>query len=225
MAFTKGRRRSTCHHEAGHVLARWYFGHFTYRVHVLKIDQVMNSIPIVDRQGRIHYAEGLMESYDICSRRFRLVDRAYIIASHGPEVGRDFDMAPQVEMIECYAGAYAEAQYTGDNVDDIILTGGEKDEAMALELADRWTENEIKRNRMIIKARQRAEALVSSKKARLALSGMAQTLFRHGKVYGDVLEKVCEDAYQTAPALCSWRSHWPPTLTQLRSGFVPESQA
>ncbi len=66
--FRPGRRPLACYHEAGHCLARWYFGRQFDRAVVLSPDEIQRGVGLTDRRGRpVTDAEGLMDGYDVLS--------------------------------------------------------------------------------------------------------------------------------------------------------------
>ena len=65
MIRTTGRRPLTCHHEAGHALVRWYFGHRTDRAVVLTVEEVCAGRQVENRRGVMVACEGLVDGYDI----------------------------------------------------------------------------------------------------------------------------------------------------------------
>lgn len=65
MTRTTGRRRLTCHHEAGHALVRWYFGHGTDRAVVLTVEEIRAGKLIEGWRGEPHAAEGSVVGYPI----------------------------------------------------------------------------------------------------------------------------------------------------------------
>src|SRR4051794_5064538 len=48
---TLGRRKAVCFHEAGHCLARWYFGHATAYAEVRTLEQLLDASEI---EGQVH---------------------------------------------------------------------------------------------------------------------------------------------------------------------------
>jgi hypothetical protein len=65
MIRTKGRRRLTCFHEAGHCLARWYFGYPIERVVVLTVEQVRAGVRIRNPRGELVTCEGMVVANSI----------------------------------------------------------------------------------------------------------------------------------------------------------------
>ena len=70
MSRMKGRRSLTCHHEAGHALARWFFGYDTDRAVVQPVEAFLAGRRIRDRRGRLVTCEGMVTGYDICGWPF-----------------------------------------------------------------------------------------------------------------------------------------------------------
>src|SRR3712207_1987004 len=67
MIRTKGRRRLTCYHEAGHCLARWYFGHLIFSATVLTVEDVRAGRWPLNSRGQPVQCEGRVDAYDILS--------------------------------------------------------------------------------------------------------------------------------------------------------------
>lgn len=219
---TKGRRRLTCHHEAGHALVRWYFGHRTDRAVVLAVEEVRAGVRVENRRGNFVECEGMIDAYDICGWPYGpfgingTVD-AQAEYDHRRSVERD------IELIECHAGFLAEAHYRHTSPNDAMFTGGLPDMDRAMTILDAWSLTGDARRDEARKAGDRASALVRSRLGSAAIKAMADALMEYGDIDGDEIGRLCTIAYGgRACAFGAWSECWPPTLAQIRAGFIPD---
>ena len=225
MIRTKGRRPLTCHHEAGHALVRWYFGYDTDRAVVLTVEEVRAGQQVENRRGVLVTYEGMVDAYDICGY------------PHGPkDVTLDPDTAANflrqwsvnrdIGLIECYAGFYAEAAYLRSSVAGSMLAGGGGDMRGSKAILDAWDLTREERSAIEYAAEKRAAALVRSPMGSVAIRGIAAALLERGEIEGDEIASLCRAAHGGREcAYGAWPGNWPPTLTQIRSGHIPEPPA
>ena len=222
MIRTKGRRPLTCHHEAGHALVRWYFGHRTDRAIVLTVEQVRAGVQLENRRGiPVIGCEGMVDAYSICGYPYGPA-RVKIAPEAAPEIRKGWGVGRAIALIECYAGFYAESAYRRCSVIASILAGGGKDMESAADILGGWDLAEDERNAVALSAQDRAAALVRSKKGSAAIRAVAAALLDRGEVDGDEIAALCRAAYGGQEcAFGAWSNHWPPTLAQIRSGYIP----
>ncbi len=218
----KGRRRLVCHHEAGHALARWYFGHLTDRVTVLTAEQVRAGETIEDERGRRVPCEGLCEGYDIIGYPFGPTR-----IEGGPEkqarINHALAVSRDVELIHCVAGFYAEADYGRLSPSACMFSGGLKDMARLKIVLDAWDLHDDEGHASAALAGKRATALVRSPKGAAAIGALADALMERGEVECEEIGTIFRGAYDGRECrFGAWNAHWPPTLDQLRAGFIPE---
>lgn len=210
----RGRRRLTCVHEAGHCLARWFFGFHIDDAAVLSAEQVMAGETLPDRRDRQIRCEGIVNGHDI---HFTL----------GPDIGmggidkaaylRNGQRRAEIALVELMAGMAAEARYRRRPLFEVYWGGGEADQEQARRIAEQWFGlNDA--NAAIDLACRRAAALVRSLKGQAAIGVIAEDFRQHGRLEGDQIHKICEAAFGFAPAHDAWEEAWPPTLAQLRAG-------
>lgn len=226
MIRAKGRRPLTCHHEAGHALVRWYFGHQTDRAIVLTVEQVRAGVRLENRRGvPVVGCEGMVDAYSICGYPYGPA-RVQIDPEAAPEMLKGWGVGRDIALIECYAGFYAEAAYRRCSVIASILAGGGKDMEDARNILGGWDLDEDERNAVVLSAQDRAAALVRSKMGSAAIQAVAAALLDRGEIDGDEIAALCRPAYGGQEcAFGAWSDHWPPTLAQIRSGHVPERPA
>lgn len=221
---SKGRRRLTCHHEAGHALVRWYFGHMTDRILVLTVEQVLSGTTVIDNRGRKIVCEGLCEGADILSYPFGTIQ----IASNPEEetkVNKLRAILRDVHLIYCFAGSYAEAFYSRVSPVACMLSGGLDDIKHAKIVLDAWNLDSSKRDQMEKLACRRAAALVRSAKGALAIKALANALVERGEIEGEEVGRIFRGFYDGQQCkFGAWNAYWPPTLRQLRDGVVPERE-
>lgn len=223
MVRTKGRRRLTCHHEAGHALTRWYFGHKTDRALVLTVDEVRAGKTVKSRKGvDIVSCEGIVEGYDIHSCPYGPMRTAGSAEEQNHSnylraISRD------IELINCFAGFTAEAHYRHASVSACLLAGGIQDMQHAQGLVDAWDLPHEEQRELLRLSELRAVALVRSKLGSVAIKAIANALMERGRLTGGQIARLCRNAYGGREcAHGAWNAHWPATPKQIRGDFIPE---
>jgi hypothetical protein len=209
------RRRHTAIHEAGHCLARWYFGHHTERVSVFSDAEVAAGAAIHLSQGGFVPCDGRTDGYDLAphpSQRDRLLATA--------ETARAAVARVEMALIEGYAGVTAEAHHRRRALELCILQGGEVDMEQNGALLAIWFVD-AEQSEAASGAWRRAGALVRSPRGWQAITAIADALLERGTLSGSEIGRLCLRAYGEAPAFEDWVDHWPPRLDQLRTGFIP----
>lgn len=221
------RRRKTCHHKAGHALARWFFGFGTDRAVVLTVDEVRAGKRIRTAGGNLVRCEGMVLGSDI------------LPWPHGPRVsggGADDQAADDrwrayrrdVELIDCYAGFHAEARYGHIGATAAVLAGGDRNMARFRAVVDAWfpggeadgdgAERAALERRVVDWTR----VLVGSPMGQAAIGSIAEALRIRGSLSDDRIARLCRSAYGDRECRFEgWAPHWPPTPRQLRRGFIP----
>jgi hypothetical protein len=224
MTRIKGRRPLTCHHEAGHALARWYFGYSTDRAVVLTVEEVIDGVQVENRRGALVTCEGLVDGHDICGYPFGPLKLADGPPEREAELNHLRGIARDIDLINCLAGVYAEAAYRRISVVGCIFAGGDGDLKIINRLLDAWgwgegtPENEAAWRL----AETRTAALTRSPMGSAAIRSIAGALLERGEVDGDEIAALCRFAYGGRQcAFGAWTDHWPPTLAQIRAGYIP----
>ena len=223
-----GRRPLTCHHEAGHCLARWWFGHFFDRVLVLTTEQVAQGVQHMNRRGvPVTDAEGFMHGYDLAPA----LTPAMLDGMGGePEVvaqmQRHARVSVEMDLIESYIGAVAEARYRKCSVIAALLMGGDGDLAQARRTLDAWFPDPDARRTADMQATQRAAALVRSEPGWRAITTLAAGLMERGEMQWHEAEPLLAAAYGHArPNPNAWMAAWPPSLDMIRAGQLPAQES
>ncbi|WP_147840895.1 hypothetical protein [Methylobacterium sp. WL6] len=204
----------------------WYFGYSINQVVVLTADEFLDGVPIVTSRGFEVRCEAHCDADDIHD------------APYGPRIAPSWDeedlaehnrlraASRDVELINCLAGAYAEAAFRGVSVATCLKGGGKGDLSHFHTIAGAWgwgqRSTESARAKQLAGAR--AEALIRSPMGAAAIKSIAESLLERGKVDEDEIGRLCRTAYgdkQCKPAV--WPGHWPPTLAQIHAGHIPES--
>lgn len=225
MPMPRGRRRLTCHHEAGHALVRWYFGHRTDRAVVLTVEELRAGVTVENHRGIEVACEGIVDGWEIHEppfgpRDFGGASEAAAAAERWREIGRD------VELMTCAAGMAAEAAYRRVSVLACAIGGGDGDLKFARTILDAWFPSGEGRREAMFLAERRAAALVRSAPGSAAIGAMADALMERGEIDGDEIDTMCRRAYGGRQCeFGGWNALWPPTLAQIRSGFIPEPAA
>ena len=217
----RGRRRLACHHEAGHALARWAFGHRLDSVTVLSVDELLAGVRIEDGAGRQLLCEGHVDAYDICGWPYGPM-RVAGGARAQERCDRLRGIARDIALIECVAGILAEARFRKVAVATCTLAGGDADMRHASMLLDAWNLRGVERRAASVLAARRATALIRSRPGEAAIRAIAEALLERGRLTGTETAVLCRRAYGGRQcAFGAWNACWPPTLEQLRRGFLP----
>ena len=217
------RRRLACHHEAGHALVRWFFGYDTDKAVVLTVEEVRAGQMVENRRGVLVACEGLVDGYDIIGYPFGPM----VISNAEPGEQEAFDraraIARDIELINCEAGFYAEARYRRVSAGGCMFEGGMEDMKHFRMVLDAWNLPPEYRREVSDLAEARASALVRSPMGAAAIRALADRLMEEGEVEGDEIAAVFRQAYGDRQCpYGAWDAHWPPTLAQIRAGFIPE---
>lgn len=225
---TKGRRMRTCFHEAGHVLARWFFGYDSHCAWVLSMEEIKAGKWPVDDRGRICEFGGAVERYDIDSPLMTLAmieesEAAGRISPAGAAFLRqDAPIRAEIELIQGIAGPVAQACFCRISLVQALMDGGMGDLRHNSRVSSAWfPDDQLATVRRL--AEKRAVALIRSPKGWAAVTAIAYSLYGCGKIECDELNAMCEEAYgRKRVDRYAWMPHWPPTLEQLRAGDVQD---
>ena len=218
MSFPRGRRRLTCYHEAGHCLARWFLGFHADFAEVLTVEQVRAGVMVEGRREQSIECEGAAVGYDI---HFPMLPH-----ESGLTVQADQDryvstgrVRAEMAMVELMAGMQAEAAYRKRTLFTASLGARTVDYDGAKKIAVDWLADP---SEALDFASRRAGAIVRSRPGKVALAGMADRLWNYGRVDQADISTLCSAAYGgREPGYGAWLDCWPPTLAQLRDGFIP----
>jgi hypothetical protein len=217
-----GRRPLTCHHEAGHALARWRFGHATHRVVVQTRAAFEAGVGIRNHRGDLIHCEGMVEGYEICDGPHEASNLPATSASGFLDHVLTRNVDREVDLIVSCAGYVAEARYRRWSPGACAFAGALDDLAHVRKVLDEWGLNEDARREAARLAEDRAKALVRSPRGWRAVKAMADALLARGELDGGEVARLCRDAYdgreQTRQA---WETAWPPRLSDLRADLMP----
>lgn len=218
------RRRLTCHHEAAHSLVRWFFGYSTERAIVLTVEEVRARVPIIRLDDEPVFCEGLVEGYDIIGPPFGPVSVGGT-RKEEDERNRIRSIARDIDLINCYAGFVAEAHYLHISTNVAMFNGGMPDIEHARMLADAWHLPSEEAKALHDASQRRAAALVRSPSGSAAIRAMADAIMDGGEIDGNEIAELCRPAYGGRQCeFGAWNRCWPPTLAQLRAGYIPEAR-
>lgn len=207
MTGATGRRRRTCHHEAGHALVRWYFGHGTDRAVVLTVEEVRAGKLIEGWRGEPHAAEGSVVGYLIHEPPFGPTPQPFL----NEALERRREVARDIALIDCAAGIMAEAAYSRAGVAWAGFVGGGGDLKSSREILDAWfPEDDEARATASRQAQQRASALVRSASGAAAIRSVAAALYEGGELSGEEIGELFRSAYGGRECrFGAWIEHWP----------------
>lgn len=223
-----GRRPMTCYHEAGHCLARWWFGHSFDRVLVLTTEEVARGVQPLNRRGMpVTTAEGFMDGYDLVSP---LMSPAMLDGMRGDpglvaQIRHDAQVSAEMNLIENYIGVAAEARYRKCSFVWAMLSGGDSDLGQARQTLNAWYPEPNTRRVADTQATQRAVALVRSKAGWRAITSLATALMKQGELQWSEAEPLLTTAYgHERPEYNAWMTCWPPPFDMIRNGQFPEQE-
>ncbi|MGI4941838.1 MAG: hypothetical protein ACRYHQ_14970 [Janthinobacterium lividum] len=224
----KGRRPLTCYHEAGHCLARWFFGHSADRAVVLTVEEVRAGAWPVDRRGRTMECEGAVEGYDIGPNPHLPV---VPLASETPEHVRKLyeqhqAIGTEMALVDNAIGIEAEARYTKRSAFACVLNGGMEDVAHSRLLLDMRFPDPAEREAASLLGERRARALVRSAPGWQAIASVAAGLLEHGELdwHDDIAPRISAAYGDRVPGRGPVMDRWPWLLEMFRSGDVAEQQ-
>ncbi|MCJ2124347.1 hypothetical protein [Methylobacterium sp. J-077] len=219
------RRRATCHHEAGHAFARWFFGFRTDRAVVQTGEEIRAGKRLRGRDGDLVTCHGMVSGDPIHDRPFR----PWPVAG-GPETQaaalRWWVYRRDVELIQCYAGFHTEAHYRRIDPAAAMLSGGGADMERFSAIMEGWSLDKVDRSELEAKVDAWTRALVRSPQGSAAIQAIAGALMTRGRLSGAQIAALCREAYGGRECTFeAWANQWPPTVEQIRAGYIPERQA
>ena len=204
-----GRRPLTCHHEAGHAVARWWLGHLSDEAVVLTVAEVRAGVTIPGRRGRQQHAEGAVNGYDLVEPSMQ---------------GRELAFRTEASFVEMLAGPCAEARYRRQSLSLCLFEGGARDLAEMARLRRDGFGDGQEGEQASARAVGIALSLVRSPMGWAAVQAIAAALLDRGRIDGGDVDALCSVAYGTPYAYDRWAEAWPPTPAQVRAGFLPAQE-
>ncbi|MBB2963343.1 hypothetical protein [Methylobacterium sp. R2-1] len=186
--------RPRCHHEAGHALARWSFGHRQDSVTILSVDELLAGVRIEDRAGQQLLCEGHVDAYDICGWPYDPM-RVAGDARAQERSDRLRGIARDIALIDCVSGIIAEARFRKVAVATCTLAGGDADMQHASMLLDAWNLHGVERRAASVLAAWRATTLIRSRPGEAAIRTIADALLERGRLTGTETADLCRRAY------------------------------
>jgi hypothetical protein len=219
------RRRATCHHEAGHAFVRWYFGFKTDRAVVQTAEEIRAGKRLRRRDGDLVTCLGMVSGDPIHDRPFHPWSQIGSPEKQAAEL-RWWAYRRDVELINCYAGFHAEAHYRHIGPIAAMLGGGGADMEQFSAIMEGWSLDKADRSELAAKVDAWTRAVVRSPRGSAAIQAVADALMASGRLSGAQIASLCREAYCGREcAFEAWSSCWPPTIEQLRAGFIPERSA
>jgi hypothetical protein len=221
------RRPLAGYHEAGHCVARWFFGYDIHAAGVLTEEEVRRGVTVKSHRGVVTGdLEGYVDGAPINTPGL-LREEVEGIKDPGnrERVLSETTARNEIALIEAFAGVAAEARYTKRSIAACLFIHGQGDQELADRISvDWWPDHGRDRAAAMETAQARARALVGSSKGWTAVCAIAPILLQRGRLPGTKVAALCRRAFDgQQPAHGSWIKHWPPTLEQLRKGIFPMS--
>ena len=215
-------RPLACYHEAGHCLARWYFGRHFDRAVVLSPAQLHQGVEVVNRRAQVvENAEGFLDGYEVLSPLFP----PSVLDTMGGDPATVASLRVQtwsavaVQLVESHAGVAAEARYTKRGITAAFFMGGSGDWATIRQVLDTWFPDEAAKTQAALLAERRATALVRSKAGWQAVTAIAHELMAHGEITWEAASPICETAYGREWRFLNWNVEgWLPSPEAIRRG-------
>jgi hypothetical protein len=202
--------RRQCHHEAGHVFARWYFGFITDYVEVYK------KPPRRRGDDRVPVCLGRTVGPPILNTHFS--EERFVTRRHEDRYRRDGEVRAEIMLIVIAAGVLAEVAISRcSEVATWVFGGGSNDFLLSEAVAERW----LPGCRAPDTASLRARALLRAPRAQAAIIAVAERLRKQGRLENAEISEICMSVYDgQRPTYVSWCRSWPPSIDQLRSGAI-----
>ena len=217
----EGRRYSTCFHEAGHAVFRWWLGLGADDAAVIPRAAALAGANVYDRCGRPVRAEGIVNGFAIADPEMY---RFHLTYPWSAEFRLPERYAARVAMalVNCFAGLAAEARHTRGSLAGCVLAGGAGDMENLRWILGAWFDGGAGARTAEIEAERIARAFVRSPKAWAAIRAVARALYERGALDGAEIADLCAVAYGGTPMHDAWALRWPPTSEQIRSGVLPQ---
>lgn len=218
------RLRRACIHEAGHALAHWYFGYDINRAVVKTVGEMRRGGWVEDGYEAAASCGGYVKAPGIGGFPFPPPPSGRITPAW-VELRRSRSVARDIALIALYAGCSAEAYFNHQSFVGRVFAGGMRDMREASKLLDAWDLPPPERAAVERQIEIWTAALVRSQHGSAAIRAIAGALMQRGTLTGAEVAALCRDAYGGRACTCgAWFSHWPPTLAQLRQGYLPPSR-
>ena len=216
------RRPLAAYHEAGHCLVRLWLGH-RFDQAVVQAPAEMGRGTLLDRRDRPILTEGAMDAYDLISplmSRDLMSRMEGCTAQQRDELLSCAETSAEMTLMECLAGPLAEARYRRRSIVVALLDGGGGDMATFNRTVENWFSG--RKWEAYGEAEARVLALLGVPQAWAATKAMAEHLLAHGRLEMEQAEPLFVRAFKRRPpAFGGWRGCWPPTLEQIKSGWMP----
>ncbi|MCJ2093982.1 MULTISPECIES: hypothetical protein [unclassified Methylobacterium] len=219
------RRRATCHHEAGHAFVRWFFGFRTDRAVVQTGEEIRAGKRLRGRDGGLFTCHGMVSGEPIHEWPFRPWPLAGSPEQQAAGL-RWWTYRRDVELIHCYAGFHAEAHYQRVDPTAAMLGGGGADMERFSAIMEGWSLDKAARSELEAKVDAWTRGLVRSPLGSAAIQAVASALMARGRLSGAQIAILCRQTYGGREcAFEAWATCWPPTMAQIRAGYIPERSA
>ena len=216
----EGRRRSTCFHQAGHAVHRWWLGHAPDNAIVISPTAALAGATVPDSSGSLRNVEGIVNGDDLADvglyKMCLAIDRSGRFRTHGLCAAR-----VAMTLMNHYVGGAAEARYRRRSLASCVAAADGSDrESLELTLST-WFDDDAGRSSALLKAEHLARAFVRSPKAWAAICIVARALQQRGKLDRVVIASLCAAAYGGSPEYDVWSLSWPPKPDEIRLGIFP----
>jgi hypothetical protein len=219
----KGRRRLTCYHEAGHILARWYLGHLTESLNVLTALQVRSGGCPINRRGRTSECEGHCRDYETGPQKLETPETLQQSFEGAVERATDCRcltvQGVAMAMVDCLVGLFAEARIRHCSAGKALVTGGTQDYANFRHLRDTSFAEDALAGKL---AWDQTAALIRSGHGWRAIEAIAAPLYKTGELDDRRCAELCAEAYGVSehPGSGAVMEAWPIAPATIRAGWL-----
>ncbi|TXN65129.1 hypothetical protein [Methylobacterium sp. WL6] len=189
----------------------------------MTVEEVRAGQMVENRRGVLVACEGLVDGYDIIGYPFGPMVISNAEPGRQEAFNRSRAIARDIELINCLAGFYAEAHYRKVSATACMFMGGMQDMEHFQMVLDAWNLPDQEKEAVSRFAEAHTSALVRSPMGSAGIRALADLLMERGEVEGDEIADTFRRAYANRKcAYGAWDTHWPPTLAQIRNGYIPE---
>jgi hypothetical protein len=209
---SRKRTLLSAYHEPGHALPELYFGGHIVDVMIRsEYEATVSGFNYIDSKGFSHPGVGR----GVCVSQLIFDPELDVVGDCG------WRMRAEMRMAVLVGGIYPLQRRLRWSGGTAVLGAGENDYTQASRIAELLEDRRL----AFHTAEQRARALARSSCGWQFIDVLAKRLLDEGVVLGSECHELFASIFGRAPVdIADWYAHWPPTLEQLRAGWLPPCQ-
>jgi hypothetical protein len=209
---SRKRTLLSAYHEPGHALSELYFGgHIVEVMSRSECEAAVCGSDYIDSEGLNNPGVGL----GVCISQ-SIFDPELVVVGDG-----GWRMRAEMQVAVLVGGIYPLQRRFRWGGATAIISAGQKDYGQAERIAELLDDRRL----AFHTAEQRARALAQSACGWQFIDVLAKRLLDKGVVLGSECRELFASIFGRVPVdTADWHAHWPPTLEQLRAGWLPPSQ-